>query len=101
MHVAGRSGAGALDVKQVASFAPQNSFGQMAAAGVASAENQDRWFHVAGFSEIREGQQSRSRQLRQAKMASAAPATGAAMYTHGWFKVPDTIAGASERAGFI
>ena len=37
----------------------------------------------------------------QLNTARAAPAIGAAMYSHKWVKCPDAMAGPMERAGFI
>lgn len=76
VDVAGRFGAGALDVENMAGAGAEESFSDVTATRVAGAEDQDGgfgFFHrVAGS-----GQQSGCWQARQAKIAVAAPAKGA------------------------
>ena len=50
MNVAGRIGAGALDIENVAGGLTKDAFGKMAAAGVAGAKDEDGGFHSAGKS---------------------------------------------------
>ena len=45
VHESGRFGAGAGHVEKIASGVAKDAFGEVAAARVARAQNEDRWFH--------------------------------------------------------
>jgi len=46
VDVAGRPGAGAGDLEYVAGGLPQDAFGDVAAAGIAGAEDENGWFYL-------------------------------------------------------